>query len=169
MCRLIDIAIVDEDGGLEEQWHALGDVKGGELEPSEMKNARELEMRFLKQRRVYKVVPLAEAKKVRVPATSRINMCQWRAQQYIHIRPLATECQRTERQTIDWCWRSSKYAEPIKAARTLAMVRRDMLFGQCAGMVRELQRSKCERKSANSWSNYDRNLMLTPHPKIAKG
>ena len=58
----LDILAVDPDEELQEEWEAEDDVKGGPLDPHEVKNAREKEIKYLWDMEVYKYSTEAEAR-----------------------------------------------------------------------------------------------------------
>ena len=58
----LDILAVDADRGLSEEWEAEDDVKGGPLDPREVKIAREKEIKYLWDMEVYEYSTEAEAR-----------------------------------------------------------------------------------------------------------
>ena len=58
----LDILAVNLDEELQEEWEAEDDVKGGPLDPREVKNAREQEMKYLWDMEVYEHSTEAEAR-----------------------------------------------------------------------------------------------------------
>ena len=58
----LDILAVDPDEELQEEWEAEDDVKGGPLDPHEVKNAREKEINYLWDVEVYECSTEAEAR-----------------------------------------------------------------------------------------------------------
>ena len=58
----LDILAVDPDEELQEEWEAEDDVKGGPLDPHEVKNAREKEIKYLWDMEVYEFSTEAEAR-----------------------------------------------------------------------------------------------------------
>ena len=57
-----DILAVNPDEELQEEWEAEDDVKGGPLDPREVKNAREKEIKYLWDMEVYEYSTEAEAR-----------------------------------------------------------------------------------------------------------
>ena len=58
----LDILAVDADQGLSEEWEAEDDVKGGPLDPREVKIAREKEIKYLWDMEVYEYSTEAESR-----------------------------------------------------------------------------------------------------------
>ena len=58
----LDILAVDPDEELQEEWDAEDDVKGGPLDPHEVNNAREQEMKYLWDMEVFEYSTEAEAR-----------------------------------------------------------------------------------------------------------
>ena len=57
----LDILALDADEELQQEWEAEDDVKGGPLDPHEVKNARVKEMKYLWDMKVYEYSTVAEA------------------------------------------------------------------------------------------------------------
>ena len=57
----LDILAVDPNEELQEEWEAEDDVRGGPLDPHEVKNAREKKIKYLWEMEVYEYSTEAEA------------------------------------------------------------------------------------------------------------
>ena len=60
---MLDILAVDADEGPPEEWEAEDDVKGGPLDPREVKTAREKEIKYLWDMEVYEYSTEAESRR----------------------------------------------------------------------------------------------------------
>ena len=69
----LDILAVDADEEPPEEWEAEDDVKGGPLDPREVKNAREKEIQYLLDIEVYEYSTEAEARARTGPSWPQVD------------------------------------------------------------------------------------------------